>query len=84
MAVSMCFDDRLLGDEFLQHINQLFEPRIAGEELFDLGAKFRTFPSCLLVRKYVKVVLHDVFLMSFGRIIPSNNSVFASLRVDYS
>jgi len=70
VAICMRFDGRLLWDKFFQYINQLFEPGIAGEELFDLGTKFRTFPSCLLVRKYVIVVLHDVFLESFGRIIP--------------
>lgn len=61
MPVGMRFDGGLHGNELFEHVDQFLESRVAGEELFDLGTKFRTFPSCLLVRKYVIVVLHDVF-----------------------
>ena len=70
VAVRMCLDGRLRGNQLFEHVDELFKSGVAREELFDLGTKFRTFPSCLLVRKYVIVVLHDVFLESFGGIIP--------------
>ncbi len=65
VAIRMSFG----GGQLFEHVDELFKSGVAGEELFNLGTKFRTFPSCLLVRKYVIVVLHDVFWESFGGII---------------
>lgn len=61
VAVCVGFDGGRFRKKLFEDIDELLKSGIAGEEFLDLGTKFRTFPSSLLVRKYVIVVLHDVF-----------------------
>jgi hypothetical protein len=61
MAVGMCFDCGRLGKKLFEDIDEFFESGVAGEEFLDLRTEISTFPAGLLVRKYVVIVLHDVF-----------------------